>query len=62
MIQLGQQMRRKGGKTIVNRILKDGANVSPFFVQTFISSLCDQECNDTTGQRIIEDQLKNSTI
>ena len=39
----------KGGKTVLNRILKDGANVPLFFAQTLVSSLRDQGYNDTTS-------------
>ena len=39
----------KGGKTVMNRILKDGANVPLFFAQTLVSSLRDQGYNDTTS-------------
>lgn len=39
----------KGGKTVMNRILKDGSNVPLFFAQTLVSSLRDQGYNDTTS-------------
>ena len=39
----------KGGKTVLNRILKDGANVPLFFAQTLVASLRDQGYNDTTS-------------
>ena len=39
----------KGGKTVMNRVLKDGANVPLFFAQTLVSSLRDQGYNDTTS-------------
>lgn len=39
----------KGGKTVMNRILKDGANVPLFFAQTLVASLRDQGYNDTTS-------------
>ena len=39
----------KGGKTVLNRMLKDGANVPLFFAQTLVSSLRDQGYNDTTS-------------
>ena len=39
----------KGGKTVLNRILKDGANVPLFFAQTLVSSLRDQGYNSTTS-------------
>ncbi len=39
----------KGGKIVLNRILKDGANVPLFFAQTLVSSLRDQGYNDTTS-------------
>ena len=39
----------KGGKTVMKRILKEGANVPLFFAQTLISSLRDQGYNDTTS-------------
>lgn len=39
----------KGGRTVMNRVLKDGANVPLFFAQTLVSSLRDQGYNDTTS-------------
>ena len=39
----------KGGKTVLNRILKDGASVPLFFAQTLVASLRDQGYNDTTS-------------
>ena len=38
-----------GGKTVLKRILTDGANVPLFFAQTLVSSLRDQGYNDTTS-------------
>jgi len=38
-----------GGKTVLKRILADGANVPLFFAQTLVSSLRDQGYNDTTS-------------
>ncbi len=39
----------RGAKTVLARILKDGANVPLFFAQTLVSSLRDQGYNDTTS-------------
>jgi hypothetical protein len=39
----------KGGKAVMNRVLKDGASVPLFFAQTFISSLRDVGYNNTTS-------------
>ena len=39
----------KGGRTVLNRMLKDSANVPLFFAQTLVSSLRDQGYNDTTS-------------
>lgn len=39
----------KGGKTVMNRVLKDGASVPLFFAQTLIASLRDVGYNTTTS-------------
>lgn len=39
----------KGGKAVMNRVLKDGASVPLFFAQTLISSLRDVGYNNTTS-------------
>jgi hypothetical protein len=39
----------KGGKAVMNRVLKDGASVPLFFAQTLISSLRDVGYNTTTS-------------
>src|SRR5258708_5925619 len=39
----------KGGKAVMNRVLKDGAAVPLFFAQTLISSLRDVGYNTTTS-------------
>jgi hypothetical protein len=39
----------KGGRTVLNRILRDGASVPLFFAQTLVASLRDQGYNDTTS-------------
>ena len=39
----------KGGKAVMNRVLKDGASVPLFFAQTFIASLRDVGYNTTTS-------------
>lgn len=39
----------KGAKTVLSRILKDGANVPLFFAQTLVSSLRDQGYDSTTS-------------
>ena len=39
----------KGGKTVMNRVLKDGATVPLFFAQTLINSLRDVGYNHTTS-------------
>ena len=39
----------KGGRTVLNRILKNGASVPLFFAQTLVASLRDQGYNDTTS-------------
>ena len=39
----------KGGKAVLNRVLKDGATVPLFFAQTLIASLRDVGYNTTTS-------------
>lgn len=39
----------KGGKIVLNRILKEGASVPLFFAQTLVASLRDQGYDDTTS-------------
>jgi Histidine kinase-, DNA gyrase B-, and HSP90-like ATPase len=39
----------KGGKAVMNRVLKDGASVPLFFAQTLIASLRDVGYNTTTS-------------